>query len=179
MNHPPFPNKKYGIVYADPPWDYRGQKQHKGAGKKDSGGAISHYPTVKVSEMKQWNIHTICKEDCLLFMWTSSPHLDQAIELGKSWGFSYATVAFVWDKVRVNPGFYTMSQCELCLCFKRGKIPQPRGLRNIRQLVTSLRTGHSEKPNEVRNRIFKMFPIQSKIELFARKTFEGWDFWGW
>jgi N6-adenosine-specific RNA methylase IME4 len=71
-----------------------------------------------------------------------------------------------------------MSQCELCLVFKRGTIPQPRGMRNIRQLVQSKRTQHSEKPDEVRRRIQEMFPEQSKLELFARKQVKGWDVWG-
>ena len=61
-----------------------------------------HYPTVPVSEMETWDIAAISEENCLLFMWTSSPHLDQAIRLGKAWGFKWATVAFVWDKQRVN-----------------------------------------------------------------------------
>ena len=174
----PFPKKKYGIIYADPPWDYRGQLQHTGVGGKDSGGAVRHYPTVSVSEMETWDIAAISEENCLLFMWSSSPHLDQAIRLGKAWGFRWATVAFVWDKQRVNPGFYTMSQCELCLVFKRGKIPQPRGARNIRQLVQIKRTRHSEKPDAVRKRIEEMFPHQCKIELFARKQTQGWDAWG-
>ena len=103
-SYAPFPNKKYGIIYADPPWDYKGQLQHTGSGGKDSGGAIRHYPTVPVSEMETWNITAISQENCLLFMWSSSPHLDQAIRLGKAWGFRWATIAFVWDKGRVNPG---------------------------------------------------------------------------
>ena len=178
LPYAPFPKKKYSIIYADPPWDYKGQLQHTGVGGKDSGGAIRHYPTVSVSEMETWDITAISEEDCLLFMWSSSPHLDQAIQLGKAWGFRWATVAFVWDKQRVNPGFYTMSQCELCLVFKRGKIPQPRGARNIRQLVQIKRTRHSEKPDVVRKRIDEMFPHQCKIELFARKKIRGWDTWG-
>ena len=84
----------------------------------------------------------------------------------------------MWDKERVNPGFYTMSQCELCLIGKRGKIPQPRGARNVRQLIKSLRGRHSEKPAEVRARIDRMFPTQRKIELFARERVRGWDAWG-
>jgi N6-adenosine-specific RNA methylase IME4 len=108
-------------------------------------------------------------------MWTSSPHLDQAIELMKAWGFKWATVGFVWDKQKVNPGFYTMSQVELCLIGKKGKIPQPRGARNIRQLVSIERGKHSAKPHEVRQRIELMFPTQNKIELFARDEVEGWD----
>ena len=178
IKNAPFPNKKYSIIYADPPWDYKGQLQHTGSGGKDSGGAVRHYPTVSVPEMKTWDVASISEEDCLLFMWSSSPHLDQAIQLGKAWGFRWATVAFVWDKQRLNPGFYTMSQCELCLVFRRGKIPQPRGARNMRQLVQIKRTRHSEKPDAVRERIEKMFPHQCKIELFARKRHQGWDAWG-
>ena len=111
-------------------------------------------------------------------MWTSSPHLDQAIELMKAWKFQWATIGFVWDKQKVNPGFYTMSQCELCLIGKHGRIPSPRGARNIRQLVSVERGKHSEKPEEVRNRIEQMFPTQSKIELFARQPAPGWDRFG-
>ena len=108
-------------------------------------------------------------------MWSSSPHLDQAIELGKSWGFKYITIGFVWDKQAVNPSYYTMSQVEICLIFKKGKIPQPRGARNIRQLISIKRTRHSAKPTEVRDRITEMFPTQLKVEMFARERVEGWD----
>ena len=178
VSHPPFPNKQYQILYADPPWDYKGQLQHTGAGGKESGGAIRHYSTLPLAEMVTLDIASISCPDSLLFMWSSSPHLDQAIVLGKAWGFRWATVAFVWDKCRVNPGAYTMSQCELCLVFKRGKIPKPRGARNIRQLVKAERTHHSQKPEEVQRRIEAMFPEQSKLELFARNVVQGWDAWG-
>ena len=168
----------YSIIYADPPWDYKGQTQHNGTGGASTGGALSHYPTMKLDELKGLNVQGLCADDCLLFLWASSPHLDQAIDLLKAWGFKWATVGFVWDKERVNPGFYTMSQCEICLIGKRGKIPKPRGARNVRQLVKSLRGRHSEKPAEVRARIDRMFPTQRKIELFARERVSGWDAWG-
>jgi len=170
--------KEYQIILADPPWDYQGQVQHNGKGGKDTGGAIKHYPTLTVAEMKTLPIGNLADKDCLLFMWSSSPHLDQAIELGKSWGFEWATVAFVWDKQKTNPGYYTLSSCELCLVFKKGKIPTPRGSRKERQLLSVLRGRHSEKPEEVRERIERMFPSQAKLELFARKKVEGWDSWG-
>ena len=171
---------KYQIVYADPPWDYKGQKQ-TGKKKELTGGAITHYPTMKLNDMitefkPMLDIQT--DEDCLLFMWTSSPHLDQAIKLGEGWGFKYATVAFVWYKQKTNPGFYTMSQCELVLVFKKGKIPQPRGARNIRQIVSELRREHSRKPDLVRTNIDKMFPTQKKLEMFTRQTVSGWDPFG-
>ena len=177
----PAPNAdwRYAIIYADPPWDYRGQLQHAGPGSHDTGGAARHYPTVTLEDLKRLEVAAIAADDSLLFLWATSPHLDQAIELGKAWGFEWATVAFVWDKQRVNPGFYTMSQCELCLVFKRGRIPAPRGARNVRQLVSEPRAEHSRKPSEVRRRIEAMFPQQRKIELFARESHApGWDLWG-
>ena len=183
VEFPPLPitddDDRYGVIYADPPWDYKGQLQHAGPGSGDSGGAIRHYDTVRLGDLMELDIAAIAADDSLLFMWATSPHLDQAIDLGKSWGFSWATVAFVWDKQRVNPGFYTMSQCELCLVFKRGRIPLPRGARNVRQLVSAPREAHSRKPEEVRRRIEAMFPRQRKIELFARdEDIHGWDMWG-
>ena len=175
---PPLPERRYGVIYADPPWDYKGQLQHAGSDSGDTGGAIRHYSTVTSADLAALPVLDIAEDDCLLFLWATSPHLDQAISLGKAWGFEWATVAFVWDKGRVNPGFYTMSQCELCLVFKRGKIPQPRGARNVRQLVSEPRGPHSVKPDEVRHRIEQMFPQQAKIELFARAPAPGWDTWG-
>lgn len=171
---------KYQVIYCDPPWDYKGQTQHGGKGKSDTGSALSHYPTMKLKELIALKpmIDKLADDDCMLFMWASSPHLDQAIDLIKGWGFKWATVGFVWDKQKVNPGFYTMSQCELCLIGKKGKIPQPRGARNVRQFVSEMRGRHSAKPHEVRLRIEQMFPDQNKIELFARERVKGWDAWG-
>lgn len=185
---PPLPNKKYDIIYADPPWHYNGKLQFDKSSKDKENIDLSknifissasfQYPTLKTEELKKLHLPQIAKDDCLLFMWSSSPHLEQAISLGKHWGFEYKTVAFVWDKMKHNPGQYTLSYCELCLVFKRGRIPKPRGARNIKQLVRVERTLHSEKPIEVLQNIEKMFPTQDKIELFARKKQVGWESWG-
>ena len=184
----PLPKKKYQVIYADPPWFYNGKLQFdKSSKSKDKidikknifvSTASFKYPTLKSEELKKLKVEDISDKDCILFMWTSNPHLDQAIELGKSWGFDYKTVAFVWNKMVHNPGQYNLSYCELCLLFKKGKIPTPRGARNIKQLVESKRTKHSEKPIEVLINIEKMFPSQKKIELFARTRNKGWDVWG-
>ena len=77
-----------------------------------------------------------------------------------------------------NPGQYTLSYCELCLIFKRGRIPRPRGSRNEKQLIRTRRGAHSVKPVEVRQAIARMFPDQEKIELFARHKPKKWDVWG-
>jgi len=186
--YPELPNEIYDVIYADPPWDYNGKMQYdKSSIKTENVGfkknifissAIFKYPTLKLNELKELNVKSIAADDSLLFMWTTGPQLAYAIELGQAWGFEYKTIAFVWDKMVHNPGRYTLSQTELCLVFKRGRIPAPRGARNIRQLVQIHRSKHSEKPEVVLDGITKMFPEQKKIELFARKNYIGWDNWG-
>lgn len=174
----PLPNGKFDIFYADPPWDYKGQTQHAGKGKTNTGGAAKHYPTITLPQLKMLPVPSIAADNALLYLWTTSPHFEQALALAKAWEFGYATLAFVWDKERVNPGFYTMSQCELCFVFKRGKIPMPRGSRKERQLIREPRGEHSAKPDVARERIYNMFPKQKKLELFASKKVEGWSSWG-
>lgn len=176
---PNLPKTKYQIIYADPPWHYGQHWQYTRAGYEWWQGCDKYYPCVPTPELAKLKIHTITDKDCLLFMWTTSAHLSQALVLGEVWGFDYSTIAFIWDKERFNPSRYTMPQCEVCLLFKKGKIPSPRGARNIKQLVRIERSkNHSEKPSEVRKRITQMFPRQKKIELFARDKTNGWDFWG-
>ena len=67
---------KYQIVYADPPWDYKGQRQHAGKGKPDTGAAVAHYDTMHIEDIKSMDLKSIVDNDeSLLFMWSSSPHL--------------------------------------------------------------------------------------------------------
>jgi N6-adenosine-specific RNA methylase IME4 len=167
----------YEILYADPPWDYNGKLQHAN-GKKPVASAIDHYNTMKLDDLIKLNVNGVAAPNSLLFMWSSSPHLPQAIDLMKAWGFQYKTIAFVWYKEKTNPGYYTMSECEICIVGKKGNIPSPRGARNIRQFLSKLRGKHSEKPSEIRERIEKMFPTQKKLELFAREKKDGWDVFG-
>lgn len=164
------------MIYADPAWDYGGRTQQNGVTAVKS--AADHYNTIPLERLKTLPVVSVCEKDCLLFLWTSSPHLQQAIDLMNAWGFEYKTIAFVWDKQKTNPSYYTMSQVEICLVGKRGKIPTPRGSRNERQFLTEMRTRHSAKPAEIRSRIHRMFPTQKKLELFAREAHEGWDVWG-
>ncbi len=185
---PQLPNKKFDIIYADPPWDYNGKMQFDNSLVKTKNinyrnnifvsSACFKYPTMKLKDLLEIPIKNISHNNCILFMWSTNPHLKQAIQIGEYWGFEYKTVAFVWNKMNHNPGQYTLSYCELCLLFKRGKIPLPRGARNIKQLINIPRKEHSLKPNEVREGIEKMFPEQSKIELFARQQYKDWESWG-
>ena len=146
---------------------------------------------MSIEEMKALPIKDISEKDCALFMWFTYSHLPQAIDLCKSWGFKYKTVAFVWLKlsnkgnILSNIGSWTMGNTEAVLIATKGNMLQYKKRNDIKQIVmpnTELRlkgaNRHSRKPKEVMERIELLFPNVPKIELFARQNVDGWDAWG-
>lgn len=172
------PDRKYQIVYADPPWSYN---------DKMSGHSFSLDHEYK-TQAKQWiaglDVKSIAERDCCLFLWATNPLLDQAIYTMQAWGFKYKTVAFCWNKKTstgkdaANLGRWTMGNVELCLLGVRGAPNKWRQNKAIRQLVVAKRGKHSQKPDEVRRRIVALLGDRPRIELFARERPDGWDVWG-
>lgn len=179
----PFPNKKYQIIYADPPWSYSSKELQKYNGKRFTS-LDKHYPTQNKNWIKNLDVKGITKDDCALFLWSTDSHIKEAIETMESWGFKYVTIAFVWEKKTKNGktvsnlGAWTMKNYEICLFGTRGRMLQYKKVNNIQQKVEALRTTHSRKPMEVRYNIEKLFGDLPRIELFARERVDGWDAWG-
>ncbi|WP_170292238.1 MT-A70 family methyltransferase [Sphingobacterium humi] len=179
--------KQYDLIYADPPWHFN-VRSKKGTGRS----AEKHYQTQSIAFLKGMNIGALCKQDCTLLMWATFPCLEQALELGKAWGFTFKTVAFTWvktnknnDRIFVGMGYYTRANAEIVLLFTKGK-PLKRIAKNIPQVLLAPRGQHSEKPEEIRKRIVRLFGDVARVELFARQTssvgnrniFDGWDVFG-
>lgn len=169
--------KKYEIIYTDPPWQYDSSDNLAETSLLNKDDNF-HYPTMPLEKIKEIDVPSLCADDCLMFMWVVNPMLDDGIDLLKHWGFDFATVGFVWHKQKTNPGYYTMSSVEMVIIGKRGRIPTPRGARNVKQFVAQTRGQHSVKPSKIRSNIEEMFPTQSKLEMFARYAAPGWDVWG-
>lgn len=86
-------DKKYDIIYADPPWAYRVYTN------KDKGRtAESHYPTMRKQDIQNLPIPKISNKNSVLFLWVTAPCLQEGLDLVKAWGFTYKTVAFTWVK---------------------------------------------------------------------------------
>lgn len=172
----PFPNKKYKVIYADPPWSYN----DKMAGHSFS---LDHeYETQDIDWIKSLPVSQISERDCALFLWVVNPQIPEALEVIDAWGFKFKTVAFVWGKKTSNYndvhnlGRWTMGNIEQCFLATKGH-PQ-RIKKNVKQLVIDVRTVHSKKPPQVRARIVDLMGEIPRIELFSRDKIEGWDCWG-
>lgn len=172
-------NKKYSIIYADPPWQYK-VWSNKGHGRT----AESHYPTMTKTDIQNLPIPSLCENNSVLFLWVTYPCLEEGLELIRAWGFTYKTVAFTWvkqnkksDSFFMGMGYYTRANAEYCLLATKGKILE-RKSRAVHSVVCTHIERHSKKPNEVRDRIVQLFGDIPRIELFARQTVDGWDCWG-
>ena len=181
----PFPKKKYNIIYADPPWDYK-------FGKSSSRYIKNKYQTMSLEQICKLPVKNITDDNAILLIWITFPKLDWAFPVIKAWGFEYKTIFINWVKTYKNGnifmgcGYYTRSNSEVCLLAKKGK-GLDRKTHNINSVLHSPYLGHSKKPPEVRDKIVELFGDLPRIELFARppkdrlfedKSFEGWDVWG-
>ena len=173
-----FPNKKYNIIYADPPWTYR-DKAH--AGKR---GVEYKYPTMTIEDIKNLPVQQIIGDDCILFLWVTWPLIQEGLDTLRSWGFEYKTIGFIWIKKNKKAGTnfwgmgnWTRSNSEPCLIGIKGK-PQ-RINASVHSVIESPIQIHSRKPSKARENIVCLVGDLPRIELFARESNLGeWDVWG-
>lgn len=82
---PPGP---FACILADPPWAFNAF-----SGKKVTPhrGAHDHYVTTPTDELAKIPVADIAADDAALFMWVVDSHLEEALALGKAWGFNFKT----------------------------------------------------------------------------------------
>jgi len=201
----PFPDKKYQIIYADPPWEYKNKrkflnKQMQKNVTEPINQGVCRYPSLTLEQISNLPVSQIIDKDCALFLWTTTPYLEKAFSVINSWGFKYRTIGFIWlktwnGKIKkplefymssvYGMNYYTKLQFEICLLAIRGSI-KPLSHSVCGQVIAE-RTDHSKKPSEVRDKIIELFGDLPRIELFARppkdrlfedESYKGWDLWG-
>ena len=177
------PNKKYKIILADPPWHYRNW-----ADRTASRWVGNKYSVMSVADISNLPVGDIADDDCMLFLWTTPPCLQEALDVLKKWGFEYKTKAFCWAKTNKKSnswfwgmGYWTRSNTEDCWLAIKGN--PKRASAGIHQLIVEPVGEHSRKPDIVRKKIVDLCGDLPRIELFARKRddmkyIDGWDFWG-
>ena len=163
-----FPPGKYGIILADPAWEY------KNSGFRSS--ANSHYPTMATEQICKLEVPSLCTDSSILFLWATNPLLPEAFEVMNSWGFTYKTNMPWVKKGGQGIGWYSKSSHELLLIGVKPKTPHPR--ERFDSFFETQRLAHSKKPDLAYEIIESMYPDYKKLELFARNKREGWDSWG-
>jgi N6-adenosine-specific RNA methylase IME4 len=144
------PQKRYGVIYADPPWRFEPYSRITGMDR----AAENHYPTSPLAEIK-------------------------ALDVIGTWGFAHKTCA-VWNKDRIGTGYWFRNKHEILLVGTRRHVPAPAIGTQWPSLVGARVGRHSEKPTIFYDMIESYFPTLPKIELHARGVVprSGWDVWG-
>ena len=172
-------DKKYNIIYADPPYRFSQGINPRNTYKDKAKEELNlHYPTMSDKEIMAFKFSQIADDDCVLLCWTTDAHLPICLEMIKNNGFTYKTIGFVWDKQKSIMGKWNVKNCEICLLATKGKAHHLLKSFKAKQLIQEKKYKHSQKPLQAYERINEMFGDLPKIELFARQHAEGWDCWG-
>ena len=160
---------KFSVILADPPWQY----EHA---VTENRAIENHYGTMTTEEIAQLQVKDICTRSAVLYIWVTSPKLQEGLYVMGEWGFSYRS-SMVWVKDQVGMGYWARSRHEFLLIGTRGKMPCPDPKMRPESVIYAKRSKHSEKPDDVHRIIEKTYPTLMKIDLFARKKRNKWKVW--
>lgn len=182
----PLPPGPFACILADPPW-HHASRSAKGQTRRSPS---HHYGTMPLADIKALPVREIAAKDCHLFLWTTWPHLQQALEVIAAWGFTYSSGFLTWVKLNprsadelflqaenfhVGMGYTSRKNSEILLIGRRGA---PKRLsKSIRELMIAARREHSRKPDETYVRI-EAYCAGPRLEMFARQSRPGWTVWG-
>jgi N6-adenosine-specific RNA methylase IME4 len=167
---------RFGAILADPPWDYvtyseRGQDR----------GASRHYKVQTLDEILAMPVEPLAARDCVLFLWTSGPFVQDALRAIEAWGFAYKTLGLDWLKTTaagapaMGGGHWTRATNELCFLATRGH--PARLAADVLQAIVAERREHSRKPDEAHERVERLV-AGPYLELYARHLRPAWTCWG-
>lgn len=158
--------KKFGTIYADPPWRYNNAGTRSAAAKE--------YGTMAVEEIMALPVAQLAEDDAHLHLWTTNAFLFESKYIIEAWGFTYKSM-LVWVKPQMGIGNYWRVSHEILLLGVRGRCPF--GRRDFKSWVEHQRTPHSVKPESVRHMVEAVSP-EPRLEMFARRPTKGWTAWG-
>jgi site-specific DNA-methyltransferase (adenine-specific) len=148
-------DKKYDIIYADPPWSYYNDMTVLPDCTTVKGMRRPPYPVMSSTDIMKMPVQNLANDNCILFIWTTDYHLRKCMDVIEAWGFTYKTIGFVWAKKNKQGkqcsmmGAYTKkSGCEICLIATRGKDAHKMVVNHrVNSFIEFPRQEHSKKPN--------------------------------
>lgn len=159
--------RRFGTVYADPPWLYDNQGTRAATG--------NHYAGMTVEELAELPLGELAADDAHLHLWVTNAFLPASFDLFDAWGFEFRS-SFVWVKPQIGLGNYWRNAHEFLLTAVRGNAKSFAD-KTLKSWLEADRGRHSAKPEQVRGFIERASP-GPWLELFGRGGAEGWTVWG-
>jgi N6-adenosine-specific RNA methylase IME4 len=184
----------FKAIMADPPWAFKGYAPPRPQNFASDRGVTKHYQTMTREEICAMPMLDIAARDCHLFLWSTGPHLPQALETMDRWGFKYSGMGFVWVKMRrafatqpmrmlpliqadlfMGLGHTTRKNAEYVLLGRRGNAR--RMAKDVHEIILAPVREHSRKPDEAFARV-QRYCEGPYAEIFSREERAGWSTWG-
>ena len=166
-------DKKYSIIYADPPWEVK-----RGPNWNSNGASKPlPYPTMKLEEIKALPVKDIAEKDSHLYLWTINKYIYEAYDVAREWGFNpVCMLTWIKPKHGIGLGGQFIQTTEFLLFCRKGKLNANKRIDTT--WIAHNRLTHSTKPQLFRDLIVEASGDLPRIELFARIKSEGWSVWG-
>ena len=164
-------NKKYQVIYADPPWEVKAGPEYSSNGK--SRNLV--YPTMKIEDIKKLPVRDLADKNSHLYLWTINKYIEQSYAVAREWGFKpVCMITWVKRPHGIGLGGAYIQTTEHLLFCRRGTLKAKKRIDTTWFLQK--RGKHSQKPDEFRQMIEEVSGVG--IELFAREKVRNWDTWG-
>ena len=175
----PFPDKKYQIIYADPPWEYGVWGKANPKSRPNSKIYPMPYQTMTLGEILRLPVGDIADKNCDLYVWVTQKYLPFIFKIIDKWGFKYCQTLTWCKKPRgTGQGGLYCPTTEFCILGRKGKMPKGKTRKDSTWWeIKRPHNSHSTKPGFFRDLIERQSDAP-RIELFARQETEGWDVWG-
>lgn len=163
----PTPDGPFRVLVLDPPWTYDRDKDPK-------YDCANPYPSMSIEEIKNLPVPQMAADDCILWLWTTNEHIEEAFGIVRHWGFTKKTI-LTWDKQRVGYGNWLKGATEHCILAVKGSPVVT--LTNQTTIIHEKRREHSRKPEAFYQHVESLCP-GSKLEMFSRCERPGWEGYG-
>ena len=178
-----FPDKKYKTILADPPWRYNrgwdtGSKHSVFDIKYNLKSVSMPYDEMTIDEIRLLPIYKIIDKNCDLYLWTTQKYLPAAFGILQFWNFKYCqTLTWCKTPMGTGQGGLFCPATEFLILGRKGKMPLGKTRVDTTWWNVKRTNIHSKKPEFFQD-VIETVSDAPRIELFARRTREGWDTWG-
>lgn len=160
--------RKYGTIYADPPWPCDERERVSQHGLRRQPMAVECIAALPVGELAAPASH--------LHIWTPDQFLRDVMRMIEAWGFVYSG-SLVWISPELGTSEYWGIGHQYLVLGVRGDAPfskyHPRSwLFDAKDSITS-----GWKPYAIRSVIAQVSP-SPRLHLFHESTDHGWTSWG-
>lgn len=156
-----WPKDKYRVIYANPPWIYRGSEDRL----TEEG--------LNADKLCQIPVADLTEDNAVLFLRVTATLLPEALRVIEAWGFAYKT-NIIWTKSKSRKDNYASINHEHLIVAVKGSCI-PDNTEYCDSIQNLQKNKDSERIEEFRNIIDTLYTYGNKLELFSDKKVEGWE----